>query len=227
MTSQLCKLDKYQSLVAMLKPVHSLELHFKPDMIDIHMLNTSNDVWVNVKYHTPVSTPCSIAVDTNDLTAVKGEEVVFNLDGNMLLLKSGKLTHKAPKLADPNVMKRNKDDIEVKWPYLTIPLTTGDIKDIVSMIDNKSKYDFIVHNGIFSIKDMTNDAVQFDMEVDTSDEYLARFHGVNLIDVLHTKHFEGCNVLLGNDCPIEFIYKCEWLDVTYLLAPMNRAADDS
>lgn len=224
MATQLCKIDNYQLFTSTLKPIHSLELHFKPDMMDVHMLNSSGDVWTSVQYKTPVTSPCSICVDTNALTASKGEEVVISLDGNMLLLKSGKLTHKAPKLADPAITRKNKESIAVNWPHIIVELTPGDIKDIKSMIDNTSKYDFKLLNGVFSIIDISNDAVQFDMTVEGVDAeltYTSRFHGVNLEDVVLTnKLITGCKVLFGSKCPIEFVYASECMDVTYLLAPI-------
>lgn len=224
MSTTLCTLEQFQSFAQTLKPLNSLELHFKPDMIDVHILATGGFVWVSVQYKTTITTPCSICVDTNALIQVKGDSVVMGLDGINLTMKSGKLTYKAPKLVDPGIPKRNKESINVTWPHVIVNLTPGDIKDIISMVDSKSKYDFKLSNGVFSLIDVSNDSVQFDMTLDGIDDtltYTTRLHGQNLEDVLlTTKHFTGAQLLLGDKCPVEFIYACEWLDVTYLLAPM-------
>ena len=224
MVLPLCKLEQYQSFVSLLKPLYSFEIHFKPEMIDVHMLNGSNDVWTSIQYKTPIINPCSICVDTNALTPVKGDVVDISIDGNNLLFKTGKLTHKAPKLVDPNIPKKNKESINVSWDHIVVTLTNADLKDIISMVDNKSKYDFILNEGVFTLKDISNDLVQFDMPIEGADptlQYISRFHGNNLVDVLfNTKHFTGCNVIFGSKCPVEFVYKCEWLDVVYLVAPL-------
>jgi hypothetical protein len=218
---ELCTIDHYQSFVSTLNPLQSFEIHFKPNLIDIHMLNSSNDVWVNVLYKTTITTPCSICVDREPLQLVKGEQVIVELDGNKLKFKTGKLTHSAPQLADPSITRKNKDDIEIKWPHITIDLTASDVKDILSIINNKSKYDFILQNNTFTIRDATNNDVEFNTPTNLEGEFTSRFHGVNLIDcILSAKHVEGCQIILGTESPIEFIYHCEWMDVTYLIAPM-------
>jgi hypothetical protein len=226
MPIDICKLEHYQSFASTLKPLNSALVHFK-DGISVTMLNTSADVWVGVKYVTDITHEGSYPVDVNSLTIVKGDVVDVKLDGNVILLKPGKLTHKAPILADPSIEKKNKSEFKVVWPHSIVDLTAEDMKDISSMIDNKSKYDFTISNNTFSIKDMTDGDVQFDIPYECGDKVISRFHGVNLDDtIISAKHFNGCQLLLGNDTPLSLQYTNEWLTVNYILAPMNRAVDD-
>lgn len=217
----LCTLDKYKSFSSALNPLHNLELHFKPDCIDVHMLNSSNDMWINVIYRTPISTPCSFISDREPLQKPNDDKVIMSVDGNKLTMKVGKLTYSSPRLVDTGITRKNKDDIEIKWPHLTIPLTASDVADLSKLIKNDAKYDFIISNNTLSIINVVDDSIRFDSPCEVEGEHTSRFHGVNLIDcILSVKHFDGCTIILGTKCPIFIKYHCEWLDVNYMIAPI-------
>lgn len=217
----LCTLDKYKSFSNALNPLHSLELHFKPDCIDVHMLNSSNDVWVNVIYRTPISTPCSFLTDREPIQKPNDDKVVMAIDGNKLTMKVGKLTYSSARLADVGISRKNKDDIEIKWPHTTLTLSASDLTDISKLIARDTKFDFIISSNTFSIVDVVNEDTRFDSPCEVEGTFTSRFHGNNLIDcIINAKHFDGCTLIMGTNCPIFIKYHCEWLDVNYMLAPM-------
>lgn len=217
----LCTLDKYKSFSSALNPLFSLELHFKPDCIDVHMLNSSVDVWVNVIYRTPISTPCSFLTDREPLQKPNDDKVVMSIDGNKLNMKVGKLTYSSSRLVDTGISRKNKDDIEIKWPHVELTLNQSDVNDLSKLIKNDAKYDFILKDQILSIININDENTRFDSPCEIEGEYTSKFHGQNLIDcILSAKHFDGCKLIMGTNCPIFLKYHCEWLDVNYMLAPI-------
>lgn len=223
-------IEHYQSLLKSLRPLSSVVLNFNNDGIVVNMFDTANTLWVNVIYKVECELSNPIAVEVGSLANVKGDVVDIKIDGNKLVIKDKSLTHKINSLSlIDSLQRKNRNDISPKWEFETVNLTHEDILKVVEINKNSEKYNFIINNGMFSISStdtIADDTVQFDIECESNSNVISRFHGINLEDIIYNaKWFDGCQLFIGNDVPLFVKYTCEWMDVNYMLACMNRKVD--
>lgn len=217
----ICELAQFNSFITSLKPLKSAVLHFKPKCIDIHMVDSSGSVFTCVQYLLECNTEEDVAIDLDTLFSIKNNEVKFALNGNILEVKVGKVTHKCKMLADPSVKSRDRDAPDPsKWEHGTLTLCNEDMKALIDIISNKDKYDWIIKDGVFGIYEC-DQKVEMNVECDCDGSFKSRFGGSLLEDVLFApKYFEKCTIYLGNNTPLILDYECTWLKCRYIVAPM-------
>ena len=224
--TKICELSQFTSLVNSLKPITSTVLHFTPDLINIHMVNTSNNVFVCVEYKTDNAIETSFALDLDTWTSIKNNEVALLLDDIILQVKVGKVTHKCRALADPKVTSRDREAPNPdNWPHCKVTLSNDDMKALVGIISSTGKYDFKVESGTLCISDC-DQKVEMNIDSGSTEPFKSRFGGTLLEDVLFApKYFEKCDLYIGNNTPLTIDYSCEWLKCRYIVAPMIEEED--
>lgn len=218
--TKICELSQFVSLVNSLKPITSAVLHFTPSSIMIHMVNTSNDVFVCTEYKIANEITTDFAMDLDIWNTIKNNEVVLLLDDIILQAKVGKVTHKCKSLSDPKVMTRDREAPSPdKWPHCKVTLNNDDMKALIGIISPNAKYDFKVENGQLIISDCDGNV---EMTIEGGEgSFKSRFGGSLLEDVLFApKYFEKCDLYIGNNSPLTIDYSCEWLNCRYIVAPM-------
>ena len=217
----ICTLSKFQSFIAPLNIIPSAKLHFGNNELLIHSTESSNCAFVILKYKAPITTPLSIAIDLATIKGIKSDDIQLYTKDNMLIFHDDGLSYKCASLSDPNVDRRDREGPEIKWEHIKLQLTTAHIKKILTMLNAKNKYNFKYTDGLLEITDATDNATEYQVEIEGAGTYFTQLHGMYLIDIfMAPKHFDGCTIILGNNTPFSITYACEWLDLQYFIAQM-------